>query len=121
MESFKRSLKPKSLHGRSLYPEEAENSTQVLFINFGENETDYCLPIIADLRKNGIKTEIYPDSAKMKKQMSYANSKRIPFVALAGENEINTNQIKVKNMITGEQKSIPPSVILTLIKNGSIC
>ena len=109
------------LNTLDLYPEEAENSTQVLFINFGENETDYCLPIIADLRKNGIKTEIYPDSAKMKKQMSYANSKRISFVALAGENEINTNQITVKNMITGEQKSIPPSVILTLIKNGSIC
>ena len=109
------------LNTLDLYPEEAENSTQVLFINFGENETDYCLPIIADLRKNGIKTEIYPDSAKMKKQMSYANSKRIPFVALAGENEINTNQITVKNMITGEQKSISPSVILTLIKNGSIC
>ena len=76
------------LNALDLYPTEAISTTQLLFINFGEKETAYCLPIAAEVRKAGIRVEVYPDKAKMKKQMSYANAKKIPFVALAGENEI---------------------------------
>ena len=72
------------LNALDAYPKEAVNGTQLLFINFGEKETAYCMPIAAKARKAGIRTEIYPDSVKMKKQMSYANAKQIPFVALAG-------------------------------------
>jgi histidyl-tRNA synthetase len=75
----------------------------VLFINFGEQETAYCLPIISQVRAQGIRAEIYPDAAKMKKQMSYANAKHIPFVVLAGENEMNAGKVTLKNMETGDQ------------------
>lgn len=76
------------LNALDLYPKEAVSATRLLFINFGEKETAYCLPIAAQARQAGIRTEVYPDKAKMKKQMSYANAKGIAFVALAGENEI---------------------------------
>jgi histidyl-tRNA synthetase len=94
------------LNQLDLYPKDAVSSTQLLFINFGEKETDYCLPFVAQARKAGIRTEMYPDSAKMKKQMSYANDKHIPYVALAGENEINEGKITLKNMSTGEQTMV---------------
>ena len=87
-----------------LYPKESVTGTQLLFINFGEKETAYCLPLIAQARAQGIRAEIYPDVAKMKKQMSYANAKQIPFVALAGENEMNAGKLTLKNMETGEQQ-----------------
>ena len=87
-----------------LYPKESVTGTQLLFINFGEKETAYCLPLIAQARAQGIRAEIYPDAAKMKKQMSYANAKQIPFVALAGENEMNAGKLTLKNMETGEQQ-----------------
>ena len=80
-----------------LYPKEASDSTKVLFVNFGEKEADYILPILAKVRAEGIRAEIYPDSAKMKKQMSYANNKQIPFVAIAGENEMNEGKVMLKN------------------------
>ena len=76
------------LNALDLYPKDSLNTTQVLFINFGEQETAYCLPIINKVRENGIRAEIYPDATKMKKQMSYANAKQIPFVVLAGESEM---------------------------------
>ena len=91
------------LNALDLYPKDSLNTTQLLFINFGEKETAYCLPIAAKVRKAGIRTEIFPDTAKMKKQMSYANAKHIPFVALAGENEIVQGKFTLKNMETGEQ------------------
>ena len=94
------------LNTLNLYPEEAVSATQLLFINFGEKETAYCLPIAKIARDAGIRTEVYPDAAKMKKQMSYANAKHVAFVALAGENEIAQGKITLKNMITGEQKLI---------------
>ena len=94
------------LNTLNLYPEEAVSATQLLFINFGEKETAYCLPIAKIVRDAGIRTEVYPDAAKMKKQMSYANAKHVAFVALAGENEIAQGKITLKNMITGEQKLI---------------
>ena len=94
------------LNALDLYPKEAVNATQVLFINFGEKETAYCLPFVAKARKAGIRTEIFPDKAKMKKQMSYANAKNIPYVVLAGENEINEGKLMLKDMQTGEQTLI---------------
>ena len=85
------------------YPKDAVNGTRVLFINFGEKETAYCLPAVSKLRAAGVRTELFPDASKMKKQMSYANQKQIPFVALAGENEINEGKFTLKNMLTGDQ------------------
>ena len=85
------------------YPKDAISSTRLLFINFGEKETAYCMPIAAQARQAGIRTEVFPDAAKMKKQMAYANQKQIPFVALAGDNEIAEGKVTLKDMTTGEQ------------------
>ena len=94
------------LNALDLYPKNAVGGTQLLFINFGEKETAYCLPAVARVRQVCIRTELYPDAVKMKKQMSYANAKQIPFVALAGENEISQGKFTLKNMLTGEQKMV---------------
>ena len=94
------------LNALEAYPKNAVVGTQLLFINFGEQETAYCLPAVAKAREAGIRTEVYPDSAKMKKQMSYANAKQIPFVALAGENEMAEGKLTLKNMMTGEQQLV---------------
>ncbi len=94
------------LNALDLYPKEATTATQLLFINFGEKETAYCLPIASMARKAGIRTEIFPDKAKMKKQMGYANAKGIAFVALAGDDEIAQEKVTLKNMTTGEQKLV---------------
>ena len=94
------------LNALDCYPSDAVNGTQLLFINFGEKETAYCLPAVAKAREAGIRTEIFPDSTKMKKQMSYANAKQIPFVALAGENEMAEGKFILKNMLTGEQQLV---------------
>ena len=104
------------LNALDLYPKETLSATQVLFINFGDRETAYCLPIVAQARQNGIRTEIYPDSAKMKKQMSYANAKGIPFVALAGENEMGEGKVMLKNMATGEQNLVTPDELIAAVK-----
>ena len=97
------------LNALDLYPKETINSTQILFINFGEKETAYCLPLVNEARSHGISAEMYPDAVKMKKQMSYANAKQIAFVAMAGENEMKENKITLKNMETGEQMLVPIS------------
>ena len=94
------------------YPKDAVVGTQLLFINFGEKETAYCLPAVAMAREAGIRTEIFPDSSKMKKQMSYANAKAIPFVALAGENEMAEGKLTLKNMASGEQKLVTPEELI---------
>ncbi len=94
------------LNALNLYPKEATTATQLLFINFGEKETAYCLSTAAAARKAGIRTEIYPDKAKMKKQMSYANAKGIAYVALAGDDEIAQGKITLKKMASGEQKLV---------------
>lgn len=104
------------LNALDLYPHEAVQSTQLLFINFGERETAYCLPLVAKARQAGIRTEMYPDKAKMKKQMSYANAKGIAYVALAGENEIASNQLTLKNMTTGEQKLVDAEQLVNELK-----
>ena len=105
------------LNQLDLYPKESLNATQLLFINFGEKETAYCLPIVSAARQQGIRTEIYPDAVKMKKQMSYANAKAIPFVALAGETEMAEGKITLKNMTTGEQALVTPDELLKTIKS----
>ncbi len=104
------------LNGLDLYPKEAVNGTRLLFINFGEKETAYCLPVVGRCRAEGIATEMYPDSVKMKKQMSYANAKNIPFVALAGETEIAQGKLTVKNMATGEQSLVTPDELLAVVQ-----
>lgn len=104
------------LNALDLYPKEAVSATRLLFINFGEKETAYCLPIAAQARQAGIRTEVYPDKAKMKKQMSYANAKGIAFVALAGENEIAQQKITLKNMVTGEQQLVSVDELIERVK-----
>ncbi|MBU3853120.1 MAG: histidine--tRNA ligase, partial [Candidatus Paraprevotella stercoravium] len=104
------------LNQLDLYPKEATTGTELLFVNFGAAETAYCLPILAVARQAGIRCEIYPDSAKMKKQMSYANAKNIPFVAIAGENEMNEQKVTLKNMITGEQMLVSQEELIQVVK-----
>jgi histidyl-tRNA synthetase len=103
------------LNALDCYPKDATNGTQLLFINFGEKETAYCLPAVAKAREAGIRTEIFPDSTKMKKQMSYANAKQIPFVALAGENEMAAGKLTLKNMESGEQSLVTIDEIIKTI------
>ena len=104
------------LNQLDLYPEETVNSTKLMFVNFGDNEVEYVLPVLAEIRAKGVNAEIYPDAAKMKKQMSYANDKNIPFVALAGENEMNENKFTLKNMITGEQTLVNVEELYQIVK-----
>ena len=104
------------LNQLDLYPKEAVNATQLLFVNFGDKEAAYCLPVLSAARDAGIRAEIYPDSAKMKKQMSYANDKNIPFVAIVGENEMNEGKLTLKNMATGEQSLVTPEELLAAIQ-----
>jgi len=106
------------LNTLDLYPKEATGGTRLLFINFGEREAAYCMPIARQARQAGIRTEVYPDSAKMKKQMSYANAMQIPYVALAGENEMKEGKITLKNMATGEQQLLSPEELVAQIKNN---
>ena len=103
------------LNALDCYPKDATNGTQLLFINFGDKETAYCLPSVAKAREAGIRTEIFPDSTKMKKQMSYANAKQIPFVALAGENEMAEGKLTLKNMESGGQSLVTIDEIIKTI------
>lgn len=104
------------LNQLDLYPKEAVNGTQLLFVNFGEAEAAYVLLVLMQAREAGIRAEIYPDSAKMKKQMGYANSKNIPFVALVGETEMNEGKVTLKNMTTGEQTLVTPEELIAAIR-----
>ena len=94
------------LNQLELYPKEAVNGTQLLFINFGEQEAACAMDMLAKVRAVGIRAELFPDAAKMKKQMSYANAKNIQFVAIIGENEMNEGKTMLKNMETGEQRLV---------------
>ena len=105
------------LNALDCYPKDATNGTQLLFINFGNRETAYCLPAVAKAREAGIRTEIFPDSSKMKKQMSYANAKQIPFVALAGENEMAAGKLTLKNMLSGEQQLLDIEEIINIVRS----
>ena len=94
------------LNQLDLYPADSLQTTQLLFTNFGKQEETYLLPLIAQVRQAGIRTELYPEAAKMKKQMSYADAKKIPYVAIVGETEMEAAKINLKNMITGEQQLV---------------
>lgn len=107
------------LNGLDLYPKEAKTGTQLLFVNFGgEKETAQCLTLAAQARRAGIRTEIYPDSAKMKKQMSYAADNNIPFVALIGEDEAKSGTVTLKNMERHEQNTLTPEEMISKIKES---
>ena len=106
------------LNALDLYPKETLQSSQVLFINFGQQEAAFCLKAAAQVRQAGIKAEIYPDSVKMKKQMNYANAKHFPYVVLAGENEIAQNKVTLKNMTTGDQQLVTVEEMVDRINKG---
>lgn len=104
------------LNQLELYPEDSLLTTQLMFVNFGEKEEAYLLPLVASVRAAGIRTEIYPEPVKMKKQMGYADAKKIPFVALVGESEMTEGKINLKNMITGEQKPVRVQELIEAFK-----
>ncbi len=95
-----------------LFPKEADVTTKVFFVNFGEKEQAWCLPVINELRQTGISAEIYPEPAKMKKQMTYANDRNIPYVALVGEEEMNSGFITLKDMEKGDQQKVSLDVLI---------
>ena len=105
------------LNQLNLYPQDAMQGAQVLFINFGAAEAAHCLRLATQLRQAGIRTELYPDSAKMKKQMSYANTLGVPFVALVGESEMQAGLVTLKNMVSGEQQQLDIEGVIRAI-NG---
>ena len=99
-----------------LFPKDNMTTTQILFVNFGKQEERYCLPLLKQLREAGINVEIYPEAAKMKKQMTYADKKEIPFVALIGENEMQEGIISLKNMLSGEQHNVTTEELVERLK-----
>lgn len=103
------------LNELDLYPSQTDDAVQVFFVNFGHEEEKYCLPLVNQLRKNGINSELYPASAKMKKQMKYANDKKIPYVVMIGGDEMEKNILSVKNMETGEQKDMSLDELINVI------
>ena len=106
------------LNQLDLYPREAVNGTQLLFINFGDQEAAFAMQALKQAREAGIRAEIFPDASKMKKQMSYANAKKIPFVALVGENEMAEKKVTLKNMASGEQQLLAVEEAIDCIKRG---
>lgn len=100
----------------ALFPQDNTTTTKILFVNFGSQEEKYCLSLLKKLRTSGINAEIYPEAAKMKKQMTYADRKKIPFVALVGENEIKEGTVSLKNMTTGEQTNIKTTELTARLK-----
>ena len=106
------------LNQLDLYPQEITTATQLLFVNFGEAEAAYALPAVVACRRAGIRTEIYPDAAKMKKQMAYANARAIPFVALAGETEMAAGTFTLKDMTTGEQTTVTTEELTRQVRSS---
>lgn len=102
------------LNQLNAYPTDTIESTKILFVNFGDTETAYILPIIKSLRDKGIACELYPDASKMKKQMQFANERHIPFVAIVGGDEMSQNKVLVKNMTTGEQNLVNKDEITSI-------
>uniref|UniRef100_A0AB33J7C3 Histidine--tRNA ligase n=1 Tax=Prevotella sp. GTC17259 TaxID=3236795 RepID=A0AB33J7C3_9BACT len=108
------------LNTLDLYPKETSSSTQLLFLNLGEAEAAYSLQLAKAAREAGVRTEIYPDGVKMKKQMNYANAKNVAYVAIVGENELSVNKVTLKNMATGEQTLVTQSeMIEVIIQSGN--
>ena len=104
------------LDALDLYPKDSLQTSRVLFINFGQRETEYCISVLARVREAGIRAELFPDAAKMKKQMAYANAKNIPFVVLAGDNEMAQGKVTLKDMATGQQALCSPEELLRLLR-----
>lgn len=104
------------LNQLDLYPKDAIGGTTVLFINFGDKEAARCIEIASALRAHGIAAELYPDSAKMKKQMAYANAQGIPFVALVGESELEAHTVSLKDMTTGQQTQMSVEELIKKLK-----
>ena len=104
------------LNQLDLYPADSLNTTQLLFVNFGLKEETSLLPLVSKVRAAGIRTELYPEFAKMKKQMSYADNKKIPFVAIVGETEMQEGKINLKNMLTGEQTLVTVEQLIEMLK-----
>ena len=105
------------LNQLELYPKEAVNGTELMFVNFGDKEAAFSMSMLAKVRAAGIRAEIFPDAAKMKKQMSYANAKSVPFVAIVGENEMNEGKAMLKNMETGEQNLVSVEELIAALRN----
>jgi histidyl-tRNA synthetase len=105
------------LNQLNLYPEKSSDKTTILFVTFGKDEFDFCLPVLKKVRQAGINAEIYPENAKMKKQLSYADANKIDYVAIVGENELKNNTISLKNMLTGEQTQIEAEKLIEVIQN----
>ncbi len=104
------------LNQLDLYPKDAVDGTRLLFINFGTKEAAFAMTVLKTVRAAGISAELYPDAAKMKKQMGYANAHNIPFVALIGENELNEGKVTLKDMTTGEQTMLTPAQLVEAVK-----
>jgi histidyl-tRNA synthetase len=104
------------LQEKNLFPDFSNVSTKILFVNFGKDEASHCLKLLKRLRDDGINSELYPDSAKMKKQMGYADDKKIPYVALIGSEEMKTGEITIKNMTSGEQSKVTMDELLHILK-----
>ena len=102
----------------NLFPEALTTSTQVLFINFGDKEASYCLPLVEKIRNEGIAAELYPDNAKLKKQLKYADQKQIPAVVMVGEEEMQTGKLSLKNMISGEQEKLDVDALMKKLKGN---
>ena len=100
------------------FPERATLDTTLLFVNFGEAEVKHIIPILGRLRKSGIAAELYPEQAKMKKQMTYANNREIPFVALVGEQEIKDGLLTLKEMETGKQERVTPDELVERLSSA---
>ena len=105
------------LNQLNLYPEKSSDKTAILFVTFGKNEFDFCLPLLKKVREAGINAEIYPENAKMKKQLAYADANKIDYVAIVGENELKNNSLSLKNMLTGEQTEIAIEKLIEFIRN----
>ena len=104
------------LNTLDLYPSDARTATQVMFVNFGTAEAAASLRMIKEMRAQGIACEIYPDAAKMKKQMAYANATAVPYVAMVGESEMAEGKLALKNMTTGEQLTLTPAEAAAAVK-----
>lgn len=104
------------LNELNLYPEDANAGLTLLFANFGNKEAAYCMKLTKKLRQNGVDCEVYPSAAKMQKQFKYADNRKVKFVALIGEDELNKGQLQIKNMESGEQKAMTESELLQFFK-----
>ena len=105
------------LNELNLFPEESSATSKVMFVNFGKEEEKYCLKLIQEIRKNGVSAELYPDSAKMKKQMKYADQKSIPTVVLIGQDEIKSGLYTYKDMKSGEQQKVNLDELISILKH----